>query len=70
VETISRDATAEQIRIRKHQYAVVSGFFLEFFNISIDDWLARSRAEMVASETVTTAVSSGPQRWYLVRFKD
>lgn len=70
VETISRVATAEQIRIRKHQYAVVSGFFLEFFEIPIDDWLARSRAELVASETVTTAVSSGPQRWYLVRFKD
>ena len=70
VEAIARQATAEQIRLRKLQYAVVSGFFLEFYNISFDDWLSRSRAEVVASATVTTAVSAGPQRWYVVRFKD
>ncbi len=70
VETISKDATAEQIRLRKHQYAVVSGFFLASEKISFDDWLARSRAEVVATLTVTITVSSGPQRWYLVRFKD
>ena len=70
VEAIARQATAEQIRLRKLQYAVVSGLFLEFYNISFDDWLSRSRAEVVASATVTTAVSAGPQRWYVVRFKD
>jgi len=70
VETIAMQATAEQIRQRKLQYAVVSGFFLTACNIAFDDWLSRSRAEVVASATVTIAVSSGPQHWYLVRFKE
>jgi hypothetical protein len=70
VETIVKEATAEQIRQRKHQYAVVSGFFLESYNISFDDWLSRTRAELVATATVTTVVSGGPQRWFLVRFTD
>jgi hypothetical protein len=70
VEGISWQATAEQIRMRKHQYAVVSGFFLGACNVPFEDWRVRSRAELVASATVTTVVSGGPQQWYLVRFKD
>ena len=69
VEWIPYDATAERIRARKHQYAVVSGFYLDAVKLPLDDWLTRSRAELVATATVTTVVSGGPQRWYLVRFK-
>jgi len=71
VELISLAETAEQIRARKIQYAVVSGVLFELQNrISLDEWLAKTRAEVLAEATVTVSVSVGPQRWLVVRFKE
>lgn len=70
VEAIARESPAEHIRQRKLQYAVVNESFLEAYNDSLADWLSRTRAELIATTTVTIAVSSGAQRFVLVRFKE
>ena len=70
VAQISRIATAEGIRARKIKYAVVSGLHFELEGVSFDEWLDQTRAEVLATATVTITVSAGPQRWFLVRFKD
>lgn len=70
VEQISHRATAEEIRLRKLQYAVVSGAHLELAKVAVADWLTQMRAEVLAEITVTTSVSAGPKQWWLVRFQD
>lgn len=70
VEQISRTAPPEEFRARKIRYAVVSGLLFDLEKESFNEWLARLKAEVVTSATVTVAVSAGPQKWYVVRFKD
>jgi hypothetical protein len=70
VEQISHVATAEQIRARKLEYAIVSGMHLELAKLPLADWLTQMRAEVVAETSVAVTVSVGPRPWYLVRFKD
>ncbi|TAK93734.1 MAG: hypothetical protein EPO07_17735 [Verrucomicrobia bacterium] len=70
VEPIMLGDSAEDIRARKIQYAVVSEFQFQLANTSFDEWLARVPAEVLASETITVRVSTGPQKWFVVRFKD
>jgi hypothetical protein len=70
VEPILLSDAAEFIRARKIPYAVLSEFQFELNAASMDEWLARMRAEVVATETITVRVSTGPQKWFLVRFRD
>ena len=70
VEQIGHRATAEQIRARKLQYAIVSGVHFDLAKMSFADWLTEMRAEIVAETTVTVSVGVGPQHYYFVRFQD
>jgi len=36
---------------------------------TLDAWLQKSGAELVASTTATLKVSEGPQSWFVVRLK-
>jgi hypothetical protein len=70
VAQIGHRETAEQVRARKLQYAVVSGLHFELARLKFEDWLAAMRAEVVAETTLTISLSAGDQRWYVVRFLD
>jgi hypothetical protein len=70
VDQIGHRETAAQVRARKLQYAIVSGVHFELAKMSFTDWLTEMRAEVVAETTVTVSVSVGPQRYYLVQFRD
>jgi hypothetical protein len=74
VAQISLQETAEQIRARKLQYAIVSGAHFEYegaaVGITFKDWLSRVRAEVETNTTATVTVSAGPKPWYLVKFKN
>ena len=55
--------------------AVVTGAGLEWSafsitNLTLESWLTQTRAEVLTNTTATVSVSTGPQPWYLVRFKD
>jgi hypothetical protein len=69
VEHINFSETAEQIRERKITYAVVSGLNFELAQKKVEDWMTTVRAEAITNVTATIAVSAGPQKWYVVRFK-
>jgi hypothetical protein len=70
IAQIGHVETAEQIRARKIQYAVVSGLHFELARQNFTDWLTAIRAEVVAETTLTISLSAGAQPWYVVRFLD
>lgn len=74
VAQIALTETAEQLRKRKLQYAVVSGAGFDWqgiaTNVTFQQWLVQTRAEVVTSLTATITVSQGATPWYFVRFKD
>jgi hypothetical protein len=74
VDQISQLETAEQIRQRKLQYAIVSGASFDWqgamTNLTFSQWLVQTRAEVLTNTTATITVSAGPQPWYFVHFKD
>ena len=51
------------------QYVVVSGYSLKMHDLSIDDWLHRNGAELVATTNLTVLISAGSQSWYVTRFQ-
>jgi hypothetical protein len=59
----------ESIRNLGIEYAVVSGLQLDTEHTTIEEWLQKSGAELIASATLTTTVGMGPRAWYVVRFK-
>jgi hypothetical protein len=59
--------TRDEIRRRNIQYVVVGGAYLHAQRTTLDDWLQRTRAELIAQTRVTLKVSEGPQNWYVVR---
>jgi hypothetical protein len=59
----------EQIRKLGIEYAVVGSLNLEFRKVTLDEWLRRSGAEIIATTNATMTVIQGPTAWYLVRFK-
>jgi len=69
VEHILLDDTTEQIRQRGIQFAVVSGLRLEQNQTTLETWLDKHDAELLATTNATIKVSDGPQPWYVVRFK-
>jgi hypothetical protein len=62
--------SAEQIRARGIHYAVVSGLNLEETGTTLEAWLAKSNAELVATTNAVVKVSDGPRPWHIVRFKN
>jgi hypothetical protein len=70
VEQVSRVASAEEIRARNIQYGIVSKLLFEVQGESVDDWLARTQAEVLTNATFTVTVSAGPRQWYVVKFKN
>ena len=58
-----------QIRQQHIEYAVVGGATLQSRGTTLDDWLQKTGAELVASTNATLKVSEGPQPWHVVRFK-
>jgi hypothetical protein len=59
--------TLDEIRRRDIQYVVVGGAYLNAQQTSLDNWLQRARAELIAQTRATLKVSEGPQNWYVVR---
>jgi hypothetical protein len=70
VEHILPEDTAEQVRQRGIQYAVVSGYKLGLDHTTLAAWLARMHAELLATVTATVTVTQGPQEYYVVRFRE
>lgn len=57
--------------LRAHaRFIAVGGFVLQGANITIEEWMGRNRAELIASTNATLKVAEGPQPWHLVRLKD
>jgi len=69
VEPFLFEDSPEKIRELGFEYAVVSGLNLEVKHATIDEWLQKSRAELIATTIATMTVSQGPEQWYLVRLK-
>ena len=69
VEPFFFEDSPEQIRRLGVQYAVVSGLELDVKHATIDEWLQKSRADLITTTNATMTVSQGPEPWYLVRFK-
>jgi hypothetical protein len=67
VQHILLEDTAEQIRQRHIQYAVVGGGHLASMNTSLAAWCERTKAEVVGTVTATQTVSLGPQPWHVVK---
>ena len=59
----------ERFRQARVEYAVVGGLNLQLRGTTLDAWLQKTGAEVVASTNATQKVSEGPQMWYVVRFK-
>jgi hypothetical protein len=59
----------ERFRREQIEYVVVGGFNLQSRGVTLDAWLQKSGAELVASTNATLKVSEGPQAWFVVRFK-
>ena len=59
----------ERFRQAQVVYAVVGGLNLKLRGTTLDAWLQKTGAEVVASTNATQKVSEGPQQWFIVRFK-
>jgi hypothetical protein len=57
----------EWIRQSGIEYIVVGGFNLKLKGTTLEEWLQRTRAEVVASAMATVKVAEGPQTWYVVK---
>lgn len=51
------------------EYVVVGGLNLQLRGTTLDAWLQKTGAEVVAGTNATLKVSEGPQPWYVVRLK-
>ena len=69
VEPFLIDDSPETIRKLGIEYAVVSRLRLDTGHTTIEEWMRKSGAELIASATLTTTVGMGPQVWYVVRIK-
>jgi hypothetical protein len=69
VEHFKLSDPPEQFRLRQVEYAVVGGLNLQLRGTTLDNWLQKSGAELVASTNATLKVSEGPQPWFVVRIK-
>ena len=59
----------ERFRSEQIEYAIVGGLNLRLRGMTLDAWLQKTGAELVASTNATLKVSEGPQAWFVVRLK-
>jgi hypothetical protein len=59
----------ERFREESVEYAVVGGLNLKLRGITLNDWLQRTGAQIVAETNGTLKVAEGPQRWYVAKMK-
>ncbi len=57
----------ERFREKGIEYAVVGGLNLKFHRTTLEDWMQRTGAQLVAATNATEKVAEGPQMWYVVR---
>ena len=69
VEHFQLSDPPERFRQKQIEYVVVGGLNLQLRGTTLDAWLQKSSAELVASTNATLKVSEGPQPWHVVRFK-
>jgi hypothetical protein len=67
VEHVLLSDLPEEIQRRKIEYIVVGGFNLKLRGTTLEDWLGRVRADLIAKTDATVKVSEGSQAWYVVR---
>jgi hypothetical protein len=60
----------ERFRREGVEYAVVGGLNLHLRGVTLEEWLHRTGAEMVAETNGTLKVAEGPQQWYIARIKN
>ena len=63
------DSTA-QIQKQGIEYAVIGDVQLQQFGVTIDDWLKKNDAELLATTHITLKLATGEQTFYVVRFKN
>jgi hypothetical protein len=51
------------------QYAVVGGLNLKAHDLTLDQWLQRTGAELVATTNATIKLAEGPQDWHVTRVR-
>jgi hypothetical protein len=69
VEHFLLSDSPERFRREGVEYAVVGGLNLKIRDVTLEDWLQRTGAEVVAQTNGTLKVSEGPQPWYIVQLK-
>ena len=67
VEHFLLSDSPEKIRDSKIDCVVVGGLNLQLRGITLDDWLKKNGAELLAQTNATLKVSEGPQPWFIVR---
>jgi hypothetical protein len=70
VEDVRLTDSPQYIRDLGVKYVVVGGFNLSQNHVSLDEWLSRTRAELIATTSATLKVSEGPQPWYIAHLRD
>jgi hypothetical protein len=68
IENFFLDDTPGRFQALGVQYVVVGGLNLKYHQMSLDDWMKTTGAQLVAATNATEKVTDGPQPWYLVRF--
>ncbi|HEV2320230.1 MAG TPA: hypothetical protein VGV18_10800, partial [Verrucomicrobiae bacterium] len=59
----------ERFRREGVEYAVVGGLNLHLRGMTLEEWLHRTGAEVVAQTNGTLKAAEGPQRWYVAKMK-
>lgn len=67
VEYILPDDSAQQLRKRGIEYAVVGGAYLAANGLDFGKWTSQVGAQEVWQGTITLKVAEGPQPWHIVR---
>ncbi|HEY1787378.1 MAG TPA: hypothetical protein VGJ73_04450, partial [Verrucomicrobiae bacterium] len=57
----------ERFQEKGVKYALVGGLNLHLRGVTLDDWLKKTGAEVIAETNGTLKVSEGPQQWYIVQ---
>jgi hypothetical protein len=59
----------DRFRQKGVEYVVVGGLELQSRGMTIDEWLKRAGAEVMAETNETLKVTEGPKPWYVVQLK-
>jgi hypothetical protein len=67
VECILPGDSAMDVRVRHIEYAAVGEVYLSIYHLTLQEWLQKYHATLLATVTGTMTVSHGPHQWYVVR---